>query len=178
MGGEIASRIPLGLLLALVVAVIDFVTSVQVVLGFAALTAFVAVGSSKRKDATIADLEKAVETEERLHRQSRVELAGASERADHERERRHDCDKRIAGLEKQVETLLQYAAPEAFKEIIVSLGDMRTTIRETISSQGELILKNTELQAQAVQTLERVARDLEVFAARLRDLSPPATPDS
>lgn len=140
--------------------------------------AAVPVLRSRQKDATIETLKDSAGARMERIKDLEAELSGTAQRADAEHEKRRECERRISHLEGKIEEQAKYTAKEAFETIVSELASLRTTIGESISSQGELILKNTELQAQAVQTLERVANDLEVFADRLRCLSPPATPDS
>jgi hypothetical protein len=140
-------------LLAGVAVAFDLATGVQTLAVLVGLATVMAVGSSKRKDATIKDFKDALE--------------GASARADTEHELRRTAERQVSELAGKVDALERYAAPDAFKSIAHTLGGLEATMKTSIDTQGELILKNTELVAGSVAALERVAADLEALTERI-----------
>ncbi len=151
---------PASVALVVVVLAIDVATGLQLLLGAIALVTVLAVGSRKRDKALIADLEK---SEARLEKN----LAGASERADEEHRLRRAEENRAFKLEGQLEELRQYAAPEAFKEIVSALGRLEGVMGTAIHEQGELIMQASALTAGQTATLEKIASDLALLAERL-----------
>src|SRR4051794_28689218 len=120
----------------LVAAALELGQAVQWLAIAVGLAAAMAVGRSKQKDAALKDY--------------KIALEGASARADTEHEARRKAENEASTLRGKVEMLEHYAAPEAFKSLDHTLGQLRATVGGSISAQGELILKNTELVSRAV----------------------------
>jgi hypothetical protein len=149
--------------IAPVIAIVTAATlegTLQMVLVLIGLAAALAVGRSKRKDQIIGDLEK---SEARLEKA----LEGASKRADEEHERRRQCEKSIERWQARYEEQSKYTAKEAFEAVVGELGELRATLKTSIDTQGELILKNIEQASGAVSALERVASDIEAMTERM-----------
>lgn len=145
--------------------------SLQLVGLATALGVGLAVGRVKRKDATIHDLEKALEGKQERLDESKEHLAGAQKRADEEHEQVRACERRIASLEGELQEVRRYTAQGALgelKEIIeratldaaernAAMSERQERIEKAIvgavESQGELVLKNTELIARLLQHL-------------------------
>lgn len=159
----------------ILVALVDLATGVQLILAAVALAVAIAVGDRKRKDATIHDLEQANAAKRERLEELKEELFGTSVRADDEHERRRELERDVSSWEARYETLERFAAPQAFDAMVERLTAIDATIGVAISAQGELIQKNTELQARAIQALEQIGKDLEKLTQRIEHLSAPAT---
>lgn len=122
---------------------------------------------SRRKDMTIADLEKALDARNERLTETQEALEGASVRADAAEATKQKLREEIAGLEGEMRHLKLYAAPQAFESIAAELASVRTTMSESISAQGELVLKTTELQSKSLEALHLISRDLSRMAERL-----------
>lgn len=143
------------------------------IIGLIALVAVAfRVGSGKRKDATIADLE--ISLRAKLERITDLEsqVQGASERADSAATQATEADKNFRELRGRYDELRRYTAQEAVTHfermmqdhsiqvaerhalMLEHLGKIDHTLSEALSNQGELILKNTELLARITERLE------------------------
>jgi hypothetical protein len=128
-------------------ALISLADSVQLFGLVMLLAAGLAIGRSRRKDGTIADLEAAIRAQDVLIEVRQKELEGAQARGDREHEQRRECERRISHLEGEITTLERYTAQGALESVAERLGSIESVIVGAIQNQGELILKNTEILA-------------------------------
>jgi chromosome segregation ATPase len=149
---------------------VGFLQGLAVVVGLAAV---LAVGSSKRKDATIGDLEKALKGKDERLEETKAQLDGASRRADEAEKAGRRCSDEVIHWKAKYDEQERYTARGALETVAERLGSLEHTIVSAITNQGELILKNTELASNAVQALQRVAIDLEKIELRLAVTDPP-----
>lgn len=164
-------RTPLPILLG-ALAVLDIATSLQLVGALIMLIGALAIGRTRQKDATIKDLESALKGKEERLEETQAQLAGASARADTERERRHDCENEIAARDATITELRQYTAKAALGELkglaerlALEAATRHTQLLEhmnrnehvivtALSTQGDLILKNTALASAMAERLQ------------------------
>lgn len=114
---------------------------------------------SRRKDAIIKVLEADVRARASAMEALSLQLEGASTRADEEHEKRRECEREISRLQGQCDELAKFTAPEAFRVIADRLVTVETAVVTAIQSQGELVMKNTELMASLNSMLEKFVQE-------------------
>lgn len=132
-------------------------------LGIVVVT-FIAVGRTRAKDATIKTWRENADAEAARADRLQTELEGAQERADREHERRRECERQVSHLEGEIKTLERYTAQEALTQVAAELSATRETIVSAIQSQGELVMRNTEILAKIDGHLGRPARGVDTSA--------------
>lgn len=129
------------------------------------LVTLLAVGRSKRKDALVADAEKALAIEEKLHAQTQRQFAdkarqleGATQRANNEHERRREAELVVAKLEGKLEELRPYG--EAFTVLSDRINHTETVLGTAMEQHGQLVMESTAVASQSVKALEHITNDL------------------
>jgi chromosome segregation ATPase len=146
---------PAGLLLAGgALAITDFSQSAQIFGLIVMVTAAVAIGRGKQKDQTIATLQDSTGARLERIKDLEAELRGASTRADQEHELRRTAEKAIARLEGELRQMERYTAKEALEQLATQLGSIESAIVTAIQSNGEIVLRNTEILADVRTRLE------------------------
>jgi NAD-dependent DNA ligase len=128
-----------------ILALIDFSAIAQICGVAIMVIAALAVGRSKQKDQTIATLQDSGNARLARIKDLEAEQRGTAERADREHELRRTAEKRIATLEGELHQMERYTAKEALEQLGKQFATLETAIVTAIQSNGEIVLRNTEL---------------------------------
>jgi hypothetical protein len=125
-----------------------------VILGMAGILGIPAL-KNRRKDEVIKELKGVAEANERyistLERDKEVVLKDRNSKAQEALE----AERRAAGCQAAYDELSKYAAPEALSDVRRQLVSLESAIVTAVSSQGELVMKNTEVLTGIKTLLER-----------------------
>lgn len=136
---------PVGAIIAALLALFTLSDVGQALGLIVVVVTFVAVGRTRAKDATIKTWRDNADAEHARADRLQDELTGAQERADREHDAARACERQVAHLEGEIKTLERYTAQEALTAVAAELKATRETIVGAISSQGELVMRNTEI---------------------------------
>lgn len=130
-----------------IVATLDVGAGVQIFGLVVMVVAAVSVGRAKAKDQTIATLQDSGNARLERIKDLEAELKGCQKRADDEHEMRRTAEKEVEGLRGELRQMERYTAKEALEQLAKQLGSIESAIVTAIQSNGEIVLRNTEILA-------------------------------
>jgi chromosome segregation ATPase len=155
------------LLLIAVPALLTFGEWAQIVGLGVLLVGIVAIGRVRQKDGVISDLEKAVGAQDSLLEVKERELEGTCRRADRAESELRECEKRIAALQAEVNTLERYTAQGALEQVGKELASLQAAVVSAVQGQGDLVLETHSILREISDTIGANRKAIEKMLARL-----------